>query len=216
MSLDNHRNLNLAFSGNHHFLTVAEGVAAEMNAWAQSLFGHPIIQNWREQLGFTTRIYRARGLHLDDRHVRQADGNGFSASIVDAALYATNNLANFQRTGSTLVFYLPKIQTAAEAALWDRILGALEGVLGLGTGSIKVYVLVEQIEASFQLMEIRAALATRFIGFKHGAVGLHQQRLRCPGRGPRVHQCEYRRDHHDLRIHARLRGSGAPGGEHAR
>ena len=28
------------------------------------------IDDWREQLDFTTRIFRARGLHLDDRHVR--------------------------------------------------------------------------------------------------------------------------------------------------
>ncbi|MCA1733068.1 MAG: malate synthase, partial [Acidobacteria bacterium] len=33
---------------------------------------------------------------------------------------------------------------------------------------IKVYVLVEQIEASFQLMEIRAALGTHFVGFNTG------------------------------------------------
>ena len=35
------------------------------------------------QLGFTTRIFRARGLHLDDRHVRWSGRPGFSASIVD-------------------------------------------------------------------------------------------------------------------------------------
>jgi hypothetical protein len=56
------------------------------------------------------------------------------------------------------VLYLPKIQTAEEAALWNEILSALEAHLGLPVGTIKVYVLVEQLEASFQLMEIRAAL----------------------------------------------------------
>jgi malate synthase len=35
-------------------------------------------------------------------------------------------------------------------------------------GSIKVYVLVEQLEACYQLMEIRAALGARFVGFNTG------------------------------------------------
>ena len=42
-------------------------------------------------------IFRPRGLHLDDRHIRQADGAGFSASIVDVILYVTNNHAGFGR-----------------------------------------------------------------------------------------------------------------------
>jgi malate synthase len=66
------------------------------------------------------------------------------------------------------VLYLPKIQTAEEAALWHDMLGALEAHLGLGAGDIKTYVLVEQLEASYQLMEIRAALAPRFVGFNTG------------------------------------------------
>src|SRR3954470_5475394 len=45
---------------------------------------------------------------------------------------------------------------------------ALEQRLGLADGTIKVYVLVEQLEACFQLMEIRAALGTHFIGFHTG------------------------------------------------
>lgn len=38
------------------------------------------------------------------------------------------------------------------------MVSALEEHLNLPTGTIKVYVLVEQLEATFQLMEIRAAL----------------------------------------------------------
>ena len=45
----------------------------------------PIVGDWKRQLDFTTKIFRPRGLHLDDRHVRAAGGIGFSASIVDAA-----------------------------------------------------------------------------------------------------------------------------------
>ena len=45
---------------------------------------------------------------------------------------------------------------------------ALEAHLGLPVGTIKVYVLVEQLEACFQLMEIRAALGPHFVGFNTG------------------------------------------------
>ena len=168
MSLDNQRNLKIAVARDPVFLKVAEGVAAEMNEWARGFLGRPIIDDWKKQLDFTTRIFRVRGLHLDDRHVRLADGSGFSASIVDLVLYVVNNHALLTDSGASIVLYLPKIQTAEEAALWDRLLSSLEQHLSLPAGAIKVYVLVEQLEAAFQLMEIRAALGRHFVGFNTG------------------------------------------------
>jgi malate synthase len=168
MSLDNQRNLKLAIRRDSVFMTAAEQVAAEMNQWAQGFFGRRTIEDWRRQLDFTTKIFRPRGLHLDDRHVRRADGAGFSASIVDVTLFIVNNQAQLRRTGASLVLYLPKIQTAEEAAVWNDILAGLEQHLGLAIGSIKVYALVEQLETCFQLMEIRAALGRHFIGFNTG------------------------------------------------
>jgi malate synthase len=168
MSLDNQRNLKLAIDRDPVFLDAAAQVSAEMNERAQGFLGHPIIDDWERQLHSTTKIFRARGLHLDDRHVRCADGSGFSASIVDTALYVVNNHEALRRAASSVVLYLPKIQTAEEAALWNDILSALEAHLGLPVGTIKVYVLVEQLEASFQLMEIRAALGRHFVGYNTG------------------------------------------------
>ena len=168
MSLDNQRNLKLAIHEDARFLQVAEEVSGEMNAWAVKFHGKPIIDDWRQQLRFTTKIFRARGLHLDDRHIRTADGRSLAASIVDMALYVTNNQARLRERGSSVVLYLPKIQTAEEAALWNQMLTALETHLGLGDGTIKVYMLVEQLEATFQLMEIRAALGRHFVGYNTG------------------------------------------------
>ncbi len=168
MSLDNQRNLKLAIHRDPVFLRVAEQVAAEMNSWAKGFFGHDIVTDWRKQLDFTTKIFRARGLHLDDRHIRHSSGDGFSASIADLTLYVVNNYQQLGRAGSSIVLYLPKIQTAEEAALWNDLLSALERHLSLAIGTIKVYVLVEQIEACFQLMEIRAALGLHFVGFNTG------------------------------------------------
>jgi len=168
MSLDNQRNLHLAIAGDPVFLRVAEEVAPEMNHWAQGFFGRRIVADWRQQLEFTTKIFRARGLHLDDRHMREKDGTGFSASIVDLALYVVNNHRRLADSGASVVLYVPKIQTAEEAALWNDMFVALELHLGVPVGTIKAYVLVEQIEAAFQLMEIRAALGRHFVGFNTG------------------------------------------------
>jgi malate synthase len=167
MSLDNQRNLKLAFARAEVFMAAAEQVAREMNAWSGGFLGRPIVHNWRAQLDFTTRIFRPRGLHLDDRHVRLTNGQSLSASIVDLALYVSNH-GTLSVEGRSVVLYLPKIQTAEEAALWNDMLDLTERHLGLARGEIKVYVLVEQVEACFQLMEIRAALSPHFVGFNTG------------------------------------------------
>lgn len=168
MSLDNQRNLKLAVHKDPLFLQASEQVAAEMNAWASEFFGHEIISDWKEQLNYTTKIFRTRGLHLDDRHIRDENGTAFSASIADMTLYIVNNYQQLQKDGSSIVLYLPKIQTAEEAALWNNMISALEAHLELQIGAIKTYVLIEQIEATFQLMEIRAVLGKHFVGFNTG------------------------------------------------
>ncbi|WP_051360030.1 malate synthase [Adhaeribacter aquaticus] len=168
MSLDNQRNLKLAISKDPVFLKVAEIIAAEINRWALDFLGKTLITDWQEQLNFTTKIFRARGLHLDDRHLRDADGVAMAASLVDMTLYVVNNYEALQLAGSSIVLYLPKIQTAGEAALWNDMLAALENHLDLPVGTIKVYVLVEQLEETYQLMEIRAALGKHFVGFNTG------------------------------------------------
>ncbi len=168
MSLDNQRNLKLAIRKDPVFLKVAKDVAAEMNKWAIAFFGHEIISDWEEQLNFTTKIFRARGLHLDDRHIRTSNNSSLAASITDMTIYVVNNYVELLKYGSSVVLYLPKIQTAGEAAIWNEMLTALEDHLEISRGTIKTYVLVEQLEATYQLMEIRAALGLHFVGFNTG------------------------------------------------
>src|SRR6187401_288745 len=107
-----------------------------MNDWARGFLQRPLVDDRRAQLDFTTKIFRPRGLHLDDRHVRRGDGRGFSASLVDAVLYLANNHSTLRAAGSSLVLYLPKIQTAEEAALWDELLAAAERALGLPADTV--------------------------------------------------------------------------------
>jgi malate synthase len=168
MSLDNQRNLKLAIAKDPVFLKVAEQVASEMNRWSEGFLGQKIVEDWKSQLDFTTKIFRCRGLHLDDRHIRDSDGVALAASIADLCLYVVNNYRQLRKAGSSVVLYLPKIQTAGEAALWNSMLSALEDHLGLDNGTIKVYLLVEQLEATYQLLEIRAVLGKHFVGYNTG------------------------------------------------
>lgn len=168
MSLDNQRNLRLAISKDPVFLKVAEQVSLEMNKWSEGFLGYPMVSDWRSQLDFTTKIFRCRGLHLDDRHIRDSQGTALAASIADLTLYVVNNYKALQAAGSSIVLYLPKIQTAEEAALWNEMLDGIENHLGLAEGTIKVYLLVEQLEATHMLMEIRAVLGKHFVGYNTG------------------------------------------------
>lgn len=168
MSLDNQRNLKLAIRKDPFFLKIAEQVAGEMNRWSEGFLGYPMVKDWKSQLDFTTKIFRCRGLHLDDRHIRDSEGVALAASIADLTLYVVNNYKELQKAGSSIVLYLPKIQTAEEAALWNEMLSALESNLGLAEGTIKVYLLVEQLEATHMLMEIRAVLGKHFVGYNTG------------------------------------------------
>jgi malate synthase len=168
MALDNLRNLKLAFAREPLFLEVAAGVAHEMNAWARAALGRELVADPAAQLDFTTRLYRPRGLHLADRHVRAAGAAELGAALVDLGLYLANCGPALRAGGRTLALYLPKIQTAEEAAFWRELLEAAEAALGLPAASVRVYVLVEQLEACFQLMEIRAALGRHFVGFNTG------------------------------------------------
>lgn len=168
MSLDNQRNLKLAFRKDPIFMKVAAQVAREMNVWSKGFLQRDIVDDWQAQLDFTTRIFRARGLHLDDRHIRDSEGNAMAASIVDLILYVVNNHQVLRDANAPVVLYLPKIQTAGEAAVWHELIEALERHLALPSGTILVYVLVEQLEATYQLMEIRAALGKHFVGFNTG------------------------------------------------
>ena len=134
MSLDNQRNLKLAIRKDPIFLKVAEQVAGEMNKWSTGFLGRNIITDWSTQLNFTTKIFRARGLHLDDRHIRDNNGKAMAASIVDLTLYVVNNYKALLQAGSSVVLYLPKIQTAEEAALWNEMMNALEDARRTGCG----------------------------------------------------------------------------------
>ena len=91
-------------------------------------------------------------------------------------------------SGASIVLYLPKIQTAEEAALWNDILTALEQQLGLADRHDQG---LRARRAGRGVLPVdgdprRARPALRRL--QHRALGLHQQRVGCGGVGSGLRQ----------------------------
>jgi malate synthase len=112
-------------------------------------------------------IVRPRGWHLDERHVR-VDGQPIAGGLFDAAIYAFHNARALQARERGPYFYLPKLQSMEEAALWETALAHIEAMLGLPHGQIKVTVLIETLPAVFEMDEILYVLRDRIVGLNCG------------------------------------------------
>lgn len=112
-------------------------------------------------------LVRPRGWHLDEKHVR-IDGARMSASLFDLALFVHHNAALMSGEDRGPYFYLPKLQSMEEAALWNTVLDAIETELGLAQGQLKVTVLIETLPAAFEMDEILHALRSRIVGLNCG------------------------------------------------
>ncbi|HEV2484527.1 MAG TPA: malate synthase A [Terracidiphilus sp.] len=110
---------------------------------------------------------RARGWHLDERHVR-VDGAPMSGSIFDFGLYFFHNAKELLARGSGPYFYLPKLESHLEARLWNDIFIRAQQKLGLPQGTIKSTVLIETILASFEMDEILYELREHSAGLNCG------------------------------------------------
>jgi malate synthase len=110
---------------------------------------------------------RARGWHLEERHVF-VDGEAMSGSIFDFALYFFHNAKELLARGSGPYFYLPKLESHLEARLWNSIFVRAQELLGIPQGSIRATVLIETILASFEMDEILWELRDHSAGLNCG------------------------------------------------
>ena len=169
MSLDNQRNLRLAFGMDPRFLARGRRRRGRDERMGRGVPRPPD----RRRLAGAARVHDA---HLPGtrppprRPARPARATvpGSPPRSSTSSCTSSRTPATLRAEGRSVVLYLPKIQVAAEAAVWAQLLDALEAHLGLPPGTIRVYVLVEQLEAAFQLLEIRAALGRHFVGFNTG------------------------------------------------
>lgn len=119
-----------------------------------------------------TIMLRPRGWHLVEKHLCATDPAGrrtpASASLVDFGLYMAANAEELVSRGSGPYFYLPKLETAAEARLWDDVFTETERELGLAHGTIRATVLIETISAAFEMEEILHELRDHCAGLNAG------------------------------------------------
>ena len=65
-----------------------------------------------------------------------------------------HNAQKMFQSGSGPFFYLSKLESAEEAALWSKIFLWSETKLGLPRGCVKACVLIENVLATFEMDEI--------------------------------------------------------------
>ncbi|MCU0625121.1 MAG: malate synthase A [Gemmatimonadaceae bacterium] len=114
-----------------------------------------------------TLVVRPRGWHLHEAHLA-ADGEPLSGSLVDAGLYLFHNAHELVRRGTGPYFYLPKLEAAEEARLWNDVFVFAQAQLGLPHGTIRATVLIETILGAFEMEEILFELRDHAAGLNAG------------------------------------------------
>jgi len=168
--------INALNSGAQAFMADFEDATAP--SWANLIEGQANLYDyWRGALSYddpaTGKHYalgeeravlmvRPRGWHLDERHV------GVSGSLFDFGLYLWHNAHLAIEAGSGPYFYLPKLESHHEAALWSDVFAHAEERLELPRGTIKATVLIETIPAAFEMDEILHALKENIVGLNCG------------------------------------------------
>ncbi|WP_246071741.1 malate synthase A [Miniimonas arenae] len=119
-----------------------------------------------------TIVMRPRGWHLVEKHLVHLDADGVrrpaSGSLVDFGLYAFHNARALVDAGRGPYFYLPKLESPAEARLWNDVFVLAQEELGLPRGTIRATVLIETIHAAFCMEEILYELREHCSGLNAG------------------------------------------------
>jgi malate synthase len=173
--------INALNSGAQVFMADFEDATSPV--WDELVQGQINLRNyWRGALDFTdpetgkhyavgnhpaVLMVRPRGWHLPEAHVAIA-GEPMSGGLFDFGLYFWNNAERAIAQGSGPYFYLPKLESREEAALWCDVFAFAEQKLGLDRGTIKATVLIETLPAAFEMDEILHALRENIVGLNCG------------------------------------------------
>jgi malate synthase len=147
---------------------VIGGQAALMDAVRRELtFDSPDGKTYRLADRTATLLVRPRGWHLVESGVL-VDGAPISASLFDFGLYLFHNGAETLRRGSGPYLYLAKLESHAEARLWNEVFVHAQAALDIPRGSIRATVLIETILAAFEMDEILFELREHASGLNAG------------------------------------------------
>jgi malate synthase len=75
-------------------------------------------------------------------------------SLFDFGLYFFHNARELLARGTGPYFYLPKMESHREAAIWNDVFLAAQDELGVPRGSVRATVLIETLPAAFEMDEI--------------------------------------------------------------
>jgi malate synthase len=189
--------INALNSGAQAFMADFEDATSP--AWDELLQGQVNLRNyWHGRLDFTdpasgkhyrvaanpaVLMVRPRGWHLDEDHVT-ADGQPIAGGLFDFGLYLWHNARAALSAGSGPYFYLPKLESMEEAALWSDVFAFAESKLRLERGTIKATVLIETITAAFEMDEILYALRQNIVGLNCGRWDYIFSTIKRLGRSP--------------------------------
>ncbi|MGO4105963.1 malate synthase A [Leifsonia sp. YAF41] len=119
-----------------------------------------------------TIVMRPRGWHLAEKHIMFVDRSkrrmAASGSLIDFGLYFFHNAQALIDSGKGPYFYLPKLESHREARLWNEIFTFAEERVGIAHGTIRATVLIETIQAAFQMQEILYELREHCAGLNAG------------------------------------------------
>ncbi len=168
-----------------------------------------------------TLVVRPRGWHLEEKHLL-VDGEPVSASLFDFGLYVFHCARALVERETAPYFYLPKLESHREAALWHDAFRLAEDELGLERGTIRATVLIETVLAAFEMDEILHALGPYATGLNAGRwdyifsvikkLGAHEDFV-LPDRGAVTMAVPFMRAYTDLLVRTcHRRGAHAIGG----
>ncbi|MFD4987712.1 malate synthase A [Streptomyces sp. NPDC058374] len=122
----------------------------------------------KPQEELATAVVRPRGWHLDERHLRAADGTPLPGALVDFGLYFFHNAQRLLDLGKGPYFYLPKTESHLEARLWNEVFTFAQEYVGIPHGTIRATVLIETITAAYEMDEILYELRDHASGLNAG------------------------------------------------
>jgi malate synthase len=200
-----------------------EGQRNLYDRWHGALTYTDPISNKQYALKSETAILmvRPRGWHLDESNILR-DGVPLSGALVDFGLYVFHNAKAQLAAGSTPAFYLPKLESMEEAALWNDVFCAAQESLAIPVGTFRATVLIETLPAAFEIDEILYALRHHMLGLNCGRwdyifsfikrLGKHARFL-TPDRSQMVMASDFLRNYSKLVIQTcHKRGAFAMGG----
>ncbi len=173
--------VNALNSGATHYMADFEDANAP--TWSNLIEGQINLKDlWEGRIDFTdpasgklyavkenpaVLIVRPRGWHLPEAHVT-VDGEPISGALFDFGLYFHHNAKSLLARGTGPYFYLPKLESHAEARLWNDVFVFAQREFGLPVGTIKATVLIETLPAAFEMDEILWELRDHIAGLNAG------------------------------------------------